>query len=276
MTRATGQSFWKMSGSGNDFVFFDARATPHSELRCAVALRRLCDRRRGIGADGVVFLESASDPELSFRMVYFNSDGSRASMCGNAALCCTGLATTIGLAAPEGFAFESDAGRVAARVNDGVPEVDLPAVRGLTADAAIEPEAGERRIGYAVVGVPHLVVLCDDVAQVPLGRRGPALRRHAAVGNDGANANFVSALGDGAWRMRTFERGVEAETLACGTGAAACAAVLSSWDAAARDGANLVTASECVLSVRFGGGAGSVPSLRGEGRVVFAGELCEL
>jgi diaminopimelate epimerase len=271
--------FWKMSGSGNDFVFFDARDVPVTALQQPAAIARLCDRRQGVGADGVVFLEAGSGGS-SFRMAYYNSDGSRASMCGNAALCSTRLATALGAAAPAGFAFDSDVGTVRARLRDGLPEVDLSPVRGIAPDvAAIAAAPGEKRIGFALAGVPHLVVLCDDAAAVPLASRGAVLRRHPSLGEAGANANFVSRHDSGEWRMRTFERGVEGETLACGTGAVATAALLRTWGlTGAGDDVELTTASGLRLGVRLQPleDGTLLPALRGQGRIVYQGELQEL
>ena len=273
------RAFWKMSGSGNDFVFFDARADRVAEWREPGAIARLCDRRQGVGADGVVFLEPGEGAS-AFRMAYFNSDGTRASMCGNAALCSTRLATELGLASRSGFTFDSDVGRVDARIQSGKPEVDLAPVRDRVAwVAAVEPAEGETGVGFAVAGVPHVVVLCRDVERVDVAARGAALRHHPAFGSAGANANFVARDASGAWAMRTFERGVEGETLACGTGAVASAALISGWGLATEESVVLRTRSGLPLAVRFRPGAvegALVPSLRGEGRVVYHGTLGEL
>jgi diaminopimelate epimerase len=273
-----GREFYKMCGSGNDFVFFDALGVPAGELGGEAAIRALCARATGVGADGVVFLEPATPDEVAvgaaFRMRYHNSDGSRASMCGNAALCTTRLAVELGRVDPAGFTFLSDAGLIRARIRGGRPQIDLGPVTGLRAEAALGRERGERRIGYARAGVPHLVVEVEDVAGVELDRRGRSLRFDPALAaGGGANVNFV-APADGGWRMRTYERGVEGETLACGTGAVACAAVLASWGAAERD-VTIVTSSgrPLVVSLPVDGAAG--PSLAGEGRIVFRGELRE-
>jgi diaminopimelate epimerase len=268
-----------MSGSGNDFVFFDERAGRGERPRTAAAIAALCDRRHGVGADGVVYLEPAAG-DAALRMAYYNSDGSRASMCGNAALCTTRLAVWLGAAPGDGFAIESDIGRLTVRIRDGLPEVDLAAVRDLEPSVAAIPLApGEERVGFAVAGVPHIVVHTVDAAAVPLAERGPELRSHPSLLPAGANANFVSAAGDGRWRMRTFERGVEAETLACGTGAVASAALIRAWGLvpSAADAVELVTRSGRTLGVRFtaAGAGGMIPSLRGEGRIVFRGELLE-
>ena len=269
---AAGRRFHKMCGSGNDFVFFDVRDEPAGELASAAAIRALCARGVGVGADGVVFLERS--PVATVRMIYHNSDGSRASLCGNAALCATRLAVELGAADPDGFLLETDAGVLAARTRDGRPEIDLQPVREVTAEAgAIVRTRGERRIGFARAGVPHLVVRVDDVDDVPLVERGRALRHDPSL-VDGANVNFVAPT-DGGWRMRTYERGVEGETLACGTGAVACAAVLARWGESGAETV-LVTSSGQPLRVRAPEDPSQGPSLAGEGRLVYVGVLGEL
>jgi diaminopimelate epimerase len=273
---ASGRSFYKMCGSGNDFVFFDARAGAPAELDTEDAMRRLCARATGVGADGVVFLEPSERAAL--RMRYHNSDGSRATFCGNAALCTTRLAVELGIADAAGFVFEADTGLVGARIRDGIPEIDLGSVRELRPDAAgVALGPGEQRIGFAIAGVPHVVVRVDDIEHVPLDERGRTLRFDPALGSAGANVNFIAPAGEGSgWLMRTYERGVEGETLACGTGAVACAAVLTAWGAAAQP-TTIVTRSGKPLIVRQRGGDGVAgPSLSGEGRIVFEGVLREL
>ncbi|MFL5574384.1 MAG: diaminopimelate epimerase [Gemmatimonadaceae bacterium] len=273
-----GRPFVKMSGSGNDFVFFDARTEPAGELAVPETVRRICARGTGIGADGVVFLERSERADFGIR--YLNSDGSPASLCGNASLCSTRLASELGAADPAAMRFETGSGVLSARLRDGLPEIDLQPVRDVRpAAAGIEPAAGERRIGFALAGVPHLVILCDDVERVELARRGPPLRAHATL-PEGANVNWVSRRGDG-WAIRTFERGVEGETLACGTGAVAAAVLLAAWGEAPADApafrAALATRSGRVLEVSLAhDGVAWLPSLRGEGRLVFRGELADI
>ena len=273
---AAGRAFYKLCGSGNDFVFLDGFHAPIGALGSAEAIRALCARATGIGADGVVLLEppGAEGDGAAFRMRYHNSDGSRATLCGNAALCATRLAVELGIADPRGFAFDTDAGRIAARMRGDLPEIDLQPVTGLVADAGIAPTAGEARIGFATAGVPHLVVRVDDVAVVDLPRRGRELRHDPSLA-DGANVNFVSPVAGG-WRMRTYERGVEGETLACGTGAVACAAILDAWGAASGDETTIVTSSGRPLHVRRSADEGRGPALAGEGRLVFRGVVAEL
>ena len=268
-------SFFKMSGSGNDFVVVDVRTHQIPQLTEAETIRALCARGTGIGADGLVLLEWA--PEVDFRMAYYNADGSRASMCGNAALCCTRLATELGGPDSRDLLFETDAGRMKGRIRDGVPEIDLTPVTLVVDKAGISPEPGEQRIGFAVAGVPHVTVLCDDVERVQLDRRGRSLRLDPTVMPDGANANFVSKDGkSGVWDMRTFERGVEGETLACGTGAVASAVLLTRWGVA-KSPVSIRTRSGLALTVRLSRSQDAwLPSLSGEGRIVFEGRGREL
>jgi diaminopimelate epimerase len=161
-----------------------------------------------------------------------------------------------------------------ARIRDGMPEIDFTPVEQVRLDAPVEAVAGEQRIGFALAGVPHLVVRVADVYSVDLPERGRRLRFDSALA-DGANVNFVSPAADGAWSMRTYERGVEGETLACGTGAVACASVLSAWGESNDEATTIVTRSGRPLVIRPGV-AGAGPSLAGEGRIVFVGELREI
>jgi diaminopimelate epimerase len=268
-----GRRFYKMSGSGNDFVVFDSRDGSVRELEDPAMIRRLCDRRRGVGADGVVLLEPSARADLL--MKYFNSDGSRGAMCGNAALCVTRLASRLGLAAGSGMTIETDDGIVCSRLVEDRPEIELQPVRNVQETAGGRPATGERRLGYVVAGVPHIVVLCEEVDRIDVAQRGQALRTAEWTMPDGANVNFVSDHG-GKWAIRTFERGVEAETLACGTGAVAAAALLRAWGLGDSDTA-LRTRSGCVLEVRLRDENGEVvPRLRGDGVLVFEGRLGEV
>lgn len=264
-----------MSGSGNDFVFLDGIADAESGSRAANPdwVREVCTPHTGVGADGVAaFLPSAT---ADFQLAYLNRDGSVGELCGNASLCAVRLGVELGHASAEGLTFETDAGRISGRIRDGRPEVELQPVRGLRTDAQISRQGGEDSLGFADTGVPHLVIRTGDLKLIPLPDRGPELRFHASL-QAGANVNWVAEAGDGRWAMRTYERGVEAETLACGTGAVACAALLRAWGASG-DQTELLTRSGRVLAVSFREGpAGLLPTLAGEGRIVFEGTLREL
>lgn len=173
------------------------------------------------------------------------------------------------------FSMETDAGVLGARFTGGDPEVDLQVVTDVRPRLPIRLASGETWIGYALVGVPHLVVRVDDVATVDVVDRGRPLRHEASLTN-GANVNFVSPRASGGWSIRTFERGVEGETLACGTGAIA-SAILLDQEGEADSHVALTTHSGRVLRVRHTAhGTGFRPSLSGEARIVFQGRIGEL
>ena len=276
-----GTPFYKLTGSGNDFVFFDERApgatADLARFRTARAIGAVCDRRNGVGADGVVFVEAAAGREV--QIAYYNRDGSRAALCGNATLCTARLAAVLGLVdrPTEPFVVATDAGRIEARVPmSGDPVIALGPVRDVAPQApSVVPGPDERALGYVLAGVPHLVVFVDDVAAVALDRRGAELRAANAAREAGANVNWVSRAGH-RWRMRTFERGVEGETLACGTGAVAAATLIARWTGATGP-IELVTASGRPVEVTPP--TGTPPTdpehalLAGEGRLVFRGTL---
>lgn len=261
-----------MTGSGNDFVFFDARSEPAGVFETPAAIAAVCDRRLGVGADGVVFVEP--DPPRSFAIRYFNRDGSLAELCGNASLCAVTLARELQIAAGEGdLEFGTSSGPLTGRLTSSGPEIDSAPVveQDLAFQAALGP--GEERIGYARVGVPHLVVVCGEL-DINVITRGRILRHHPAL-VAGANANFVSRSTNG-WKLRTYERGVEDETLACGTGAVATATLLSAWGLD-KFPITLETRSGAPLTVRRGRDLTTgPPRLQGEGRLVYEATLRDL
>ncbi|QJR35088.1 diaminopimelate epimerase [Gemmatimonas groenlandica] len=268
-----GIPFAKMTGSGNDFVFFDGRDVPLERVTSPEVIQSICNRHNGIGADGIVVLEPAR-PEADVRIHYFNSDGTPADLCGNATLCSTSMSAMLGLAADSGMTLTTPAGLIASRVGDGLPEIDLQPVSGIRPAMPIDLVVGEERIGFAIAGIPHLVILCADADAVDVEGRGPLLRRHQASGPAGANVNWVSPMVGGQWRYRTFERGVEGETLACGTGAVATAVLLTAWGLVAPSTVAMRTSSGRDLEVRLTATeSGFRPTLRGEGRVVFRGVI---
>ena len=268
-----GREFYKMSGSGNDFVFVDARREPAGPLAQPDVVGAICSRGTGIGADGVVFIEPTSI--ASVKLVYINADGSRADLCGNATLCMARLARELGIVSDGEFTIETDVGVLKARFRDKTPEIDLQGLQDVRLDAGIPLVAGEKRMGFALAGVPHLVIVVDDLDAVDVVGRGRPLRRHSSF-KAGANVNFVQAESDGGYRYRTYERGVEAETLACGTGAVATAGLLVGWGLT-KGPVRLRTRSGRELGVRFDGdGAGAKASLSGEARIIYQGRLGEL
>lgn len=264
-----------MTGSGNDFVMVDSRHTTPADWS-ADDIRAVCARGTGVGADGLVFVGPGSQAG-AIRMIYFNADGSRASMCGNAALCSTRLAARLALAHSDLMRLETDAGTYESRGRDrDCAELHLAAVSAPVSVPTLAPGPGERQLALCTVGVPHLVVLVDDVETVEVTTRGKALRSHPSLGPAGANANFISqSHGRPDWLMRTYERGVEDETLACGTGAVAAACALTEWGLAqppvtfqTRSGRELV-----VTARKTPEGAYDDVWLRGEARLVLRGVI---
>ena len=265
--------FFKMTGSGNDFVMVDGRESP-AERWTRPRIAAVCDRRRGVGADGLVVLT----PEGSaVRLVYWNADGSRAALCGNAALCSARLAARLGVAPGALVRLLTDSGAVESRCVGGgdLAEIRLPDAAVPQPVPAVALAEGERAAWLGTVGVPHFVVLVDDVNAVDVQGRGRELRHHPAAGDAGANANFVSAPthSDTAWSIRTFERGVEGETLACGTGTVAAALALAGHCGAilplqfrSRGGEALT------VNATIGGEGATDIWLGGQGRLVFHGE----
>ncbi len=218
--------FVKMHGAGNDFVVIDHRepflATDESARRALFAA--MCDRRRGVGADGVLLLERSA--RTDFAMRYYNSDGGHADFCGNGARCIARFALDLKIGASGAgrtVVFETAVGDKAARLlDDGRIElafglVDTPEARAVQA-------CGREFAGrFVVTGVPHFVVGVPDVGAVEFATWSPALRAHGAFGASGANVDWVARDAEGRVHMRTWERGVEDETLACGSGAIASA-----------------------------------------------------
>lgn len=287
-----GIPFLKMHGAANDFVVIDHRRAFLPEPLGALVVR-LCDRRRGVGADGVLLLEA--DPELDFAMRYFNADGRPADFCGNGARCLARLALDRGLGRDGMVRFRTAVGAMEARSAPGAPGgrggpggpgdhvIELHFGR---VEAASEPfavaAAGREFTGRLVrAGVPHFVVGVPRVEAVPLAEWGAALRHHPRFAPAGANVDFVARLGGQRCAMRTFERGVEGETLACGSGAIAT----SLWAAAEGEPTpvRVLTAGGDELVVAFGpagapGAAGSGAldvRLTGPAEVAFAGEWME-
>jgi diaminopimelate epimerase len=264
-----------MTGSGNDFVVLDGRVSPVGDWSPA-RIVATCDRRSGVGADGLVIL--TPEKPGSVRMDFFNCDGGRAPMCGNAALCSTRLSAYLEMAPADGMRLITGAGIVPTRcrAEPDMAELNLPDFPAPHPVPAIHGVRGEGTLSMATVGVPHLVVPVEDLERADVLGRGRELRHHPAIAPAGANVNFVgSPLEPTApWPVRTYERGVEGETLACGTGAVAVAVALAQADRAelplrirTRGGPTLT------ISAELNNGSVSKVWLAGEGRLVFTGLL---
>jgi diaminopimelate epimerase len=270
-----GTIFYKLTGSGNDFICVDGRTTP-ADRWTQEQIREICARRVGVGADGFVVLEPGSTKD-AVRFHYFNSDGGRADMCGNASLCATQMAARLRLAPRDGMLLETDSGSFRSRCvpgSDWLAELSLSDIEDIS-KAEIDLASGEEGAYLVKVGVPHLILPVRDLdaPEADPEVRGRELRSHPQLGDGGANVSFVARIGDG-WGMRTYERGVEAETMACGTGAVAAAAVLAHAGEASLPW-SVRTASGHTLEVSGDPSTDPpkvlAPQLMGEGRLVFRG-----
>lgn len=214
-------TFTKMNGAGNDFVMLDNRDGKLALNKAQIA--QLCDRHRGIGADGLLALEPAQNG-ANFRMRYYNADGGEAEMCGNGARCFARFAQKVTGQAGD-ISFETQAGVITAKFFGDIVQIQMSEPHSLRLGDALDV-AGEKLTVHSVnTGVPHAVVFVDDLEGTDIRKLGAALRYHAHFAPKGTNANFVQNVGPQAIAIRTYERGVEDETLACGTGMVACALV---------------------------------------------------
>lgn len=210
--------FVKMHGAGNDFIVVDDRDRSFP-LEDARFIRRIAARNTGVGCDGILLIQPSDTAEI--RMRFINPDGNEVDMCGNGARCIAQRAFSLG-AAPAGMRIETQAGSVYAEVSDEnvclvlTPPVDLELNLNLGLDWTAD---------FVNTGVPHVVVWVDDVQAVDVITLGRAIRHHEHFAPQGTNADFAQVEPDGTLTVRTYERGVEAETLACGTGATAAAVV---------------------------------------------------
>jgi diaminopimelate epimerase len=263
--------FTKMNGAGNDFLLVDNRAGKIRLSREQIV--RLCDRHRGVGADGVMLLVPARTGKADWAWDFYNSDGSTGEMCGNGARCfarfvrqATGL--------DRDFTFETEAGIITASFTGDRVTVNLTRPTDLKLHEQVDLATGATTIHSLNTGVPHAVLYVPDADQAMVMQLGPEIRRHAHFAPRGTNVNFVQVLGPNHIRVRTFERGVEGETLACGTGVCA-SAMISARVHQFRSPVKVQVQGGDTLEVSFednGGGFGDV-RLSGPADFVFTGRM---
>lgn len=214
-------SFWKMQGAGNDFILLDDRSLVFP-TRDFSFIARLCDRRRGIGSDGLLLIQPST--QADFRMRFFNPDGGEADLCGNGARCIARLAHEIG-AAPADMRLETAAGLVRAEIIAPLVRLHLPPPKDWRLNLAVSWNGAELPLHFVNTGVPHAVVPVADLDAVDVPACGAFIRHHELFAPKGTNADFIQITGPDSLSIRTYERGVEAETLACGTGILAAALI---------------------------------------------------
>ncbi|MDY6972206.1 MAG: diaminopimelate epimerase [Thermodesulfobacteriota bacterium] len=268
--------FWKMNGSGNDFIVIDNRNGRVKDEDMGRLVKMACRRRKSVGADGVIFVIGSDRYDFGWR--FFNADGGEVGMCGNGGRCVARFAFLKGIAGPE-MAFETLVGPVSAEVNGRVVRVLMPRPTGLSMDMDLEYGQGWKNIDFVNTGVPHVVVCVEDLANHPVREQGKAIRYHKKFAPEGTNANFMTVTGQDMLDVRTYERGVEDETLACGTGAIACA-VVSSMRGMVNSPVTVRTTGGERLSIHFRK-KGSTPEgveevwLEGNTSIVYSGQLNE-
>jgi len=212
-------TFYKMNGSGNDFIIIDNRDGIVDKSSITTFVKTLCQRKFSIGADGLILIEPSTRADFKWR--FYNADGSEADMCGNGARCISRLANQLGICG-EHLSFETRVGILHAIVKEARVQISMPAPKHMKLDDEIEGVPNLCRIN---TGVPHAVVIVDDLENTPVLRIGQMIRNHRAFMPDGTNVNFMLPMDNSQAVIRTYERGVEDETYSCGTGAVACALI---------------------------------------------------
>ncbi|MFH7000014.1 diaminopimelate epimerase [Flavobacterium sp. FlaQc-57] len=254
--------FYKYQGTGNDFVMIDNRTNffPKEDIKL---IERLCDRRFGIGADGLILLEN--DAETDFRMVYYNSDGNQSSMCGNGGRCLVAFANQLGVINSQTTFIATDGLHHASVGDDAIISLQM-----------IDVDEVQIKDDYTFLntGSPHHVQIVDDLEHYNVKENGAAIRYGELYGEKGSNINFVKKVNDSTFSLRTYERGVEDETLACGTGATAVAIAMNAIGQTDKTSINLnVEGGKLVVSFNKKGDHYSNVFLTGPAKFVFKGTI---
>lgn len=264
--------FVKMSGTGNDFILIDHREPMVARDRMPEFARLVCRRRFSVGADGLIFIERADDAD--FQWLFFNADGSEAEMCGNGARCAARFAYLYGIA-PAHMRFQTLAGIIEANVADVNVSILMTEPRDFRLHRTVRLKDRDVSLHSVDTGVPHAVVFVDEEDEVDVIGTGREIRFHVDFMPAGTNVNFVRRLANGALQVRTYERGVEGETLACGTGAAASALIAAALGRTEAP-VDIVTSGGGRLTILFDlreGPAADNVFLKGPAHIIYSGEL---
>jgi diaminopimelate epimerase len=216
--------FYKMSGSGNDFIIVDNRDRIVDETDLLNFIVKVCRRKMSVGADGFILVENTEGADFKWR--FFNSDGSVAEMCGNGARCVARFAYLNGIAGSE-MSFETGAGIVEAQVAGESVKIKMTDPSDLKTDYILELKDRSISVSSINTGVPHVVIVTDTLDDVEVVKMGREIRFHDMFAPAGTNVNFICPIKDDTIGVRTYERGVEDETLACGTGSVAGALIMA-------------------------------------------------
>ena len=265
--------FYKMSGSGNDFIIIDNRDSIVDENDLSNFIAKVCRRKMAVGADGVILVENSDHADFKWR--FFNSDGSVAEMCGNGARCVARFAYLNEIAGSN-MSFETLAGIVKAEVIEERVKVKMTDPSELKTDDAVELKNGLVSISSINTGVPHVVIVKESIDNVDIVKIGREIRYHDKFSPAGTNVNFVCHINDSTIVVRTYERGVEDETLACGTGAVASGIVMAN-KMKIDSPLSVLTRSGGYLNIFFKEKEGQYYDvyLEGDARIIYRAQLWE-
>ena len=253
-------TFYKYQGTGNDFVLFDNREGKFPKENTAL-VNFLCDRRFGIGADGLILLEKSE--EYDFHMVYYNSDGKTSTMCGNGGRCIVAFAKHLGLISQ----------RTTFTAVDGLHNAQIDGDTISLGMIPVETIRQTDKYQHLDTGSPHHVQLVQDLDAMDVAQEGAKIR-YGIYGAAGSNVNFVSKLDDAYFKVRTYERGVEAETLSCGTGVTAVALAMHNAKLAQGNTIAIATVGgDLKVAFETGDHGYNEIQLIGPAKLVFKGEI---
>jgi diaminopimelate epimerase len=264
--------FWKLEGAGNDFLGLDGRLGGFKLNRKKIT--DLCDRRRGVGADGVLVVEKPKRRGADFRMRYYNSDGGEAEMCGNGARCFALLARAVSGRKGNVLRIQTQAGLVTLQIRGQEVQVSMTEPTKLRLGKKVVVAGRKVVVDFLNTGVPHAVMFVRSVRSVDVAQLGRAIRYHSAFAPSGTNVNFVEIGRGNRIHVRTYERGVEGETLACGTGVVA-SSILSNLRRGLRSPILVTTRGGDHLRVGFSmvNGQARKVTLQGPARIVYTGVI---
>jgi diaminopimelate epimerase len=276
-----GIHFYKMTGTGNDFILIDNRKGIIDADHCRDFVRNACRHKLSVGADGVILIEN--DPEVDFRWRFFNADASEAEMCGNGSRCAARFVYLTGIVNKTQMSFRTLAGIIKAELLGNRVKVQMTPPHGLSLGLNVDAEGRPFQLDFINTGVPHSVWFASDeneLESIDVQRWGKALRFHPQFQPAGTNVNFVYVRDPHHLVVRTYERGVEGETLACGTGAIA-STLISAARGQVTSPVEVLTRSGEFLTIHFELSRGSRPGapafekvyLEGEAKVAYEADL---
>ncbi|MEJ2102582.1 MAG: diaminopimelate epimerase [Desulfobacterales bacterium] len=263
--------FYKMSGAGNDFIIIDNRQKIVTDADLTGFISKVCRRKMSAGADGLILIEPSDT--CDFRWRFFNSDGSPAEMCGNGARCAARFAYVNGITGTT-LSFETEAGVVSAQIDNDRVKVKMPDPSNLKLSYPLELSGCSLDISSINTGVPHVIVMVEQIDDVDVVVLGREIRFHQTFAPAGTNVNFVYRHKENEIQIRTYERGVEDETLACGTGAIA-SAIVSACQFQMSSPIDVKTRSGEYLRIHFNKKDSRFYQIymEGDARIIYTGEL---